>query len=110
MPKHTAPDQRHALYYQAIVQLRPAEDRLVEYSLNYLKEKEHVTIPKIDKLKTGIDIYVSSNRAALALGKKLKHVFKGELTLSRQLHTRDRQTNRDVYRVTVLFRLKPEHL
>jgi len=111
MHKHSpSSDQRHALYYQAIIQLRPANERLIEYTLNYLKNKEDVTIAKREKLKTGIDLYISSNRVALALGKRLKQVFPGELTLSRELHTRDRQTSRDLYRVTVLFRLQHEHL
>jgi len=110
MHKHSQSNQKHANYYQAIIQLRPAEDKLVNYTLDYLENKEHVTISKTEKLKTGIDLYISSNHAAMALGKKLKQVFPGTLTLSRALHTRDRQTSKDLYRVTVLFRLKTEGL
>ncbi|MEK6839397.1 MAG: NMD3-related protein, partial [Nanoarchaeota archaeon] len=59
MPKHSPSSDRHALYYQAIIQLRPADEKLVNYVLDYFKNKEHVTIAKIDKLKTGIDVYIS---------------------------------------------------
>ena len=110
MRKHSPSDQKHVNYYQGIIQLRPADEKLVKYTLNYLENKEHVSIAKIESLKTGIDIYITSNSAALALGKKLKNAFPGDLKLSRQLHTRDRQTSKDLYRVTVLFRLKHENL
>lgn len=109
MPKHSL-SEKHSAYFQSIIQLRPADEKLVQYTLDYLKRKGYATITKIEKLKTGIDIYLSSNSAALACGKKLKNVFPGELKLSRELHTRDRQTSKDLYRVTVLFRLKNENL
>ena len=34
MHKHSQSNQKHANYYQAIIQLRPAEDKLVNYTLD----------------------------------------------------------------------------
>lgn len=110
MPKHSPSNQKHARYYEAIIQLRPADENLVKYVWNYLRNKGNVFISREEHLKTGLDLYISSRKVAMALGKQLKHLFPGELTLSRSIHTKDRQTSKDLYRVTVLFRLKREHL
>lgn len=109
MPNHSPSNQRHALYYEAILQLRPAPPKLLAYVYSFLEAKG-VSIPRQEKLKTGIDMYLSSNRAALALGKRLKSAFPGKLVLSRALHSTDRQTSKVKYRVTVLFRLEQEDL
>ena len=94
-------------YFEAILQLRPFDEKIMQFILNRVEErKKNVFISKIVNLKTGVDIYLSDNSFTLGLGKKLKKVFKGKLILSRKLHTRDRQTSKDLYRVTVCFRLE----
>ncbi len=93
-------------YFEAIIQLRPAKQRLVEYVLTEIEKSKQCDISKIEELKTGINVYVTSRKFAMALGKKMKKRFEGELKLSRQLFTQHRQTSKLVYRVTVLFRLK----
>jgi|SRR3989344_1100284 len=102
---------KHKDYFQAIIQLRPNDEKLLNFVLSQVKERKYVFISKEVKLKTGIDLYISDQKFARALGKKLKKSFKGKLILSRQLHTRDRMSSKDIYRVTVCFRLdenKPE--
>lgn len=96
----------HANYYEAIIQLRPYTDEVVRFIRDQINKREGVFITKEQTLKTGIDFYVTSQRFATALGKKLKDNFKGELKITRSLHTQDRQTSKKVYRVTILFRLK----
>ncbi len=108
MHKHSP--SKHARYYEAIIQLRPDEEKIVSYVYNFLKDKPYAKITQEKQLKSGRDLYITSKKAAMALGKRLKEVFPGELTLSRTLHTRDRQTSKDLYRVTVLFRCKHEDL
>ena len=109
MPKPSS-SEKHARYFEAIIQLRPADPKLVAYVQDFIKRSNQATITNVEELKTGINLFITSKRVAMAVGKRLKVVFPGELTLSRTLHTRDRQTSKDVYRVTVLFRLKPEDL
>lgn len=94
----------HANYYEAIIQLRPAKKEVVDFVSNQI-DKEKIHVSKIETLKTGINIFVSSNKFAMQLGKKLKKSFKGEIKLSRSLHSRDKQTSKALYRVTVCFRL-----
>ncbi|MDP4012624.1 MAG: NMD3-related protein [Candidatus Nanoarchaeia archaeon] len=95
-------------YYEAKVQLRPAKEKLVRYVIEEVENSKSCRIAKIEELKTGIDIYISSRRFAMALGKKLKKRFDGKLTLSKQLYTQHKFTSKLLYRVTILFRLKEE--
>ena len=96
---------KHKDYFQAILQLRPDDEKVVNFVLKQIKERKNVSISKQINLKTGLDLYISDQKFTRSLGKKLKKIFKGKLILSRKLHTRDKQTSRNVYRVTVCFRL-----
>ena len=95
-------------YFEAIIQLRPYDDKVFDYIENAIHKRKGVFISRIDELKTGIDIYVSSQKFARALGAKLKRQFKGELKVTKKLHTEDRLTSKKLYRATVLFRLKKD--
>lgn len=97
--KHYRPE-----YFEAIIQLRPPTDELVRFIISQIKKRKDVFISKIDEFKFGIDIYMSSQKFARALAKKLKDNFKGEMKMSASIHSRDRQTSKELYRVTVLFR------
>jgi len=110
MPKHSSSNEKHAMYYEAIIQLRPADQKVFEYVHKFIENRNDCFISRQEKLKTGVDIYISSKHVAMAIGKKLKSTFPGELKLSRTLYSRSRQTSKDIYRVTVLFRLKQENL
>ncbi len=103
-------ENRHANYYEAIIQLRPFDEKLIAFIVKKIKERENVYIVKevILKKKAGIDLYLSDQRFARALGKQLKRHFKGKLISSRKLHSRNRLTSKDIYRVTVCFRLDEE--
>jgi NMD protein affecting ribosome stability and mRNA decay len=92
-------------YYEGKLQLRNPNEEVINFIKNQFKNNDKVWVAKYETLKNGVDIYVSSNHFLLALGKKLNKSFKGELKTSRKLHTQDRQTSKQVYRVTVLFRL-----
>lgn len=94
-------------YYEAIIQLRPFNEEVYKFIDKKIKERGNVFIAKIIYQKTGIDIYISSNKFAQSLGKKLKQTFKGELKISTKLFSRDRQTSKEKHRVTILFRLLP---
>ncbi|MBS3171032.1 hypothetical protein J4449_00300 [Candidatus Woesearchaeota archaeon] len=107
MPRDSSyKENRHSNYYEAILQLRPYNEKVVDFILKKISERKNVYIAKEVPLKTGIDLYLTDQRFARALGRRLKRNFKGKLILSRKLHTRDRQTSRNIYRVTVCFRLE----
>jgi nonsense-mediated mRNA decay protein 3 len=97
---------KHSQYYEAIIQLRNPNEELLNFINNQLKKRKDIFISKEIKQKKGVDLYISSQRFARALGNKMKKSFHGSLKTSRELHTRNRQTSKNVYRVTVLFRLE----
>lgn len=86
--------------------MRKPNQETINFIRNQFRNNKKAWIAKEEKLKTGIDYYISSNHFLLALGKKLKKSFKGELKISRRLQTKNRITSKNVYRVTVLFRSK----
>lgn len=105
---------KHAEYFEAIIQLRCEADDLsrleevLRFIQNRIKARPKVFISKIKELPTGIDIYISSQSYARSIGKKLKKSFQGDLKITRTLHTMDRMTSKQIYRGTILFRLKPK--
>ena len=101
---------QHQLYYEAKIQIRPFREDVISYVKNAISKRKDVFISKTEELKTGIDFYVSSQRFARALVKRLKKVFDGEIKSSRKLHTVSKSSGKKLYRVTVLFRLKEEDL
>ena len=61
-------------YFEAIIQLRPYNQVVFDFIEKEIKNRNNPEyfISKIEKLKTGIDIYFSSQRYARTLGQLLK--------------------------------------
>jgi len=95
----------HKDYYEGILQLRNPNNEVIEFIKNQIKKREDVFVTKEKKLSSGIDFYITSQKYLQILGKKLKKNFNGELKISSKLHTKNRLTSKNVYRVNVLFRL-----
>ncbi len=93
-------------YYEAIIQIRPSNKNLLDYIENQVKKKGDVFISKRIVKDYGTDLYLTCRRFALVLARRVKRNFKCEVKSTRTLYTRNRQTSKDVYRVTVLFRFK----
>jgi|TARA_Y100000310_G_scaffold288763_1_gene314706 nonsense-mediated mRNA decay protein 3 len=92
-------------YFEGILQLRNPNEEVISFIANQMKKRDDVSIAKQEKAKNGVDLYFSSNKFLRALGKKLQTHFGGELKTSATLHTRSRQSSKNLYRLTVLFRL-----
>lgn len=95
----------HQDYYEGILQLRNPNEEAIEFIKNQVKKRTNVFIAKEQKVNNGIDFYISSQKYLQTIGKKLKKHFRGELKISSRLHTKNRQTSKNVYRVNILFRL-----
>lgn len=96
-------------YFEGILQLRDIKQEVTDFCLEDIEkhsEKGGIFFSKTEEVKNGVDFYCSSNKYLMHLGKKLKKRFKGELKTSAKLFTKNKQTSKDVYRVTVLFRQK----
>ncbi|MBU0471821.1 MAG: 60S ribosomal export protein NMD3 [Nanoarchaeota archaeon] len=91
-------------YFESTLQLRPKNQELLEFVKKQIEKDKNTFISKSITLKDGYNLLLSSNKAALTIGKKLNKSFKGELKTSRHIFGRDKQRSKDVYRVTVYFR------
>lgn len=91
-------------YFESTMQLRPKRMDLLEFVRNQIEKDPHAFIANIDEKKEGFDLLLSSNKAALNIGKKLNKSFKGELKTSRKLFGFDKNRSKHLYRVTVFFR------
>ena len=94
-------------YFQGILQLRNCNQEVIDFVENQIEkaERKDVYVSKKVKVIGGIDIYLTSNKFLRSLGKKLKKSFNGELKESEKLFSRNRQTQKNIYRLNVLFRL-----
>ncbi|HLD02452.1 MAG TPA: NMD3-related protein [Candidatus Nanoarchaeia archaeon] len=93
-------------YFEAKIQLRPRNQEIEDFIIKSVAARPGVYITKADVIKTGIDFYITSQRYARSLGAILKRKFDGELTITRTIFGRHRQSSRVRYRGTVLFRVK----
>lgn len=98
------PTQKHAQYFEAIMQLRTVSPTVIDFAHQEIKKKG-LFIAKLVHLHQGEDLYLSDNKFAKNLGKKLQQQFAGYLEITATLHTR--KQDKDMYRLTVLFRGVP---
>jgi|SRR3989344_5612169 len=93
-------------YYEAILQIRPYDKKVIDFALGQIDKRDGVFISKVVELKTGVDFYTNSQQFTKALANLLKRKFKGTIKISRTLYSVSRLTSRKLYRLTVCFRLK----
>jgi len=93
-------------YFEAILQIRPADGKVLDFLYARIYERKGVFISKEVRSKTGIDIYLSDQKFARMLGPKLKKAFGGTVKSTRSLFSVDRQRSKKIYRVTVCYRMK----
>lgn len=97
---------KHPDYFEAIIQIRNPNQEVQNFIANAVKKRDDVFIARVEKTKNGgLDYYISSQRYARAIGNRLKKSFNGTLKMTRSIFTRNHMTSKDVYRVTVLFKL-----
>ena len=97
--------EKNSQYFEGILQLRNPNKEILDFAVNLVEEREGVEIMQKEKVTNGFDLYLTSQKFLQTIGKKLKNHFHGELKISRKLHTRNRITAKEVYRVNVLFRM-----
>ena len=98
-------EAKHNEYFEGILQVRNPNEEVLGFIAREVEKKGDVFIAKTKKINNGIDFYISSQRFLRSIGNKLQERFFGHLEVSRRLHTRNRMTSRDVYRVNLLFKM-----
>jgi len=89
-------------YFEAILQLRDCTEEVRGFVISKIA-KNNIGVAKDLKVKGGWDLYLSDNNFTRALGKKLQDKFGGKVQMSASLW--GKKEGKEVYRVTVLFRL-----
>ncbi len=93
-------------YFEGTLQLRETTPEVVDFVVADVAAQDGVFIAKQTGSRGSIDMKISSARYLRRLGKKLDQRFRGELTITSKLFTRNKQTSKEVHRVTVLFKLR----
>ncbi len=91
--------------YQGILQLRPKDEKVLNYVYNEIDKAENVFVTKETIKKFGVDLYLTNKFFLIQLGKKLKQRFNGTITRSRSLYGVNKKNSKLVYRSTICFRL-----
>jgi len=98
-------EKKHQDYFEGILQLRNVDDEVIDFVVKQIEKTEDTFISKVKKVTNGFDIYVSRQRFLRSLGNKLQQRFGGQLIVSTKLHTRHKQTSKELHRVNLLFRM-----
>jgi NMD protein affecting ribosome stability and mRNA decay len=95
-------------YFEGTLQLRGADDKLADYVKADIAAhaNEGVHVAKATGRGGNLDFKLTSAKYMRALGKRLKQRFNGELTETSKLFSKDKQTGKEIHRVTVLFRMR----
>jgi len=96
---------KHKDYFEGILQLRNINDEVIDFVVKEIEKTEDTYIAEIKKVTNGFDVYVSRQRFLRSLGNKLQQRFGGQLIVSTKLHTRHKQTGKELHRVNLLFRM-----
>jgi NMD protein affecting ribosome stability and mRNA decay len=91
----------HGLYFEATLQLRDVSEEVIEFAEEEI-ERLKLHVAKVVNLKNGRDYFLSDNTLTRRIGKNLQSKFGGKTEESASLW--GVKKDREVYRVTVLFR------
>lgn len=95
--------QKPPQYFEGVLQLRHPTPEIIQFAHEQIAKDGRAHIAKEKKLKTGLDIFISSQHYLQALGRKLKEKFGGTMVISCRIQTCSHLTSKDLYRVSVLF-------
>lgn len=92
--------------YNGIMQLRNPTDEIYKYVKTEMRKAvaKNVHCIKEEKVTNGYDFKFTDAQFTRNLGRKMQNVFGGELVETARLVTKSKETSKDLYRVTVLFR------
>ena len=94
----------HKDYFEGTIQLRNASKELVDFVKQLIEKTPDVWIVKETKIKSGLDMRISSLKFLRRLPEKIKQRFFGISKMSSTLFSRNKQTGKNIYRGTVMFR------
>ncbi len=97
-------NMQNSKYYEAILQIRPYSEKIVNYIKYVVSQRKDVFITQEEELKEGVNFYITSKSFAMILLSDLKNKFDGETKITRELYSQ-KKDGTAIYRSTILFRL-----
>jgi nonsense-mediated mRNA decay protein 3 len=109
-------NRRRSNYYEGIVQIRAEERPLTDEEKGPLvgfvqdavarrsRKGEELFITKVEDVRGGADVYLSSNRVARTIARELADAFRGTVGSSPKLF--GQKDGKDLYRVTYVVRIR----
>lgn len=97
-------------YFEGTLQLRDVDDTVLDYVAKDIESRtdEGVFVKEMIEYKNGLDITLTSRKYLMGLGKKLKKRFGGTVKRTSRLFSINKQTSKEMHRLTVLYRGKPK--
>ena len=95
-------------YFESVLQLRNKKNTHFEEALKLAEDiikGSDARVTKTVPQKDGTDLYLDEKKTAKTIGKRLYSNYGGEHKLTRSLFSRKRDTQKNIYRDTVLVRL-----
>lgn len=96
--------KKNSSYYEAVMQIRPKNNKLLNFIKQDLASDRKTFITKQEEKKFGYDLYITSKNYLQSVLPKIKKKFNTETKISTTLY--GRKDGRNVYRITALIRLK----
>jgi NMD protein affecting ribosome stability and mRNA decay len=95
---------KHGSYFEAVLQLRDVSQEVVDFAESEI-DRLKMNVPKVIIIKNGVDYLLTDNTLTRRIGRNLQAKFGGKTEETSSLW--GMKKDREVYRVTVLFRGVP---
>ncbi|MCH7520060.1 MAG: hypothetical protein IH964_13715, partial [Candidatus Dadabacteria bacterium] len=103
MKEKSSIKEKNPQYFEAILQLRNVHDKVLDYAEGRINHSK-AFLSKQVHIKNGIDLYLSDTSFAKKLAVAMQRKFGGVIKISAKLFSVSRETSKELYRVTVLFK------
>jgi NMD protein affecting ribosome stability and mRNA decay len=95
---------KHGSYFEAVLQLRDVSQEVIDFAESEI-DRLKMNVPKVIIIKNGVDYLLTDNTLTRRIGRNLQAKFGGKTEETSSLW--GVKKDREVYRVTVLFRGVP---
>ena len=95
---------KHGSYFEAVLQLRDVSQEVIDFAESEI-DRLKMNVPKVIVIKNGVDYLLTDNTLTRRIGRNLQAKFGGKTEETSSLW--GVKKDREVYRVTVLFRGVP---
>ena len=94
-------------YYEGILQVRNADHMVKNWLHSFLKKSfnKGIIINNIVEKGSSIDLFFANKKNIQRVARKMERVFGAFIETNPSIHTRDRQTQKDVYRISTLVQI-----